>query len=61
MGVIATGKNLLEGFAYIIGGRVAHRLGARVALAVSAVPMAAGFAIMLLTREPGRSPWARSS
>jgi len=52
MGLIAFGKNLLEGFAYIIGGRVAHRLGARVALAVSAIPMAIGFAIMLITREP---------
>jgi MFS family permease len=52
MGAIACGKNLLEGFAYILGGRIAHRLGARVALAVSAVPMAVGFAIMLLAREP---------
>jgi len=52
MGLIAFGKNLLEGFAYIIGGRIAHKLGARVALAVSAVPMAIGFAIMLGTREP---------
>lgn len=51
MGVIAFGKNLLEGFAYIIGGRVAHRLGARTALAVSAIPMAIGFTIMLLSRE----------
>lgn len=54
MGVIAFGKNLLEGFAYIIGGRVAHTLGARVALAVSAAPMAIGFAVMLISR----SPWA---
>jgi hypothetical protein len=52
MGVIASGKNLIEGFAYIIGGRVAHRLGARTALALSAIPMAIGFTIMLLTREP---------
>jgi hypothetical protein len=52
MGVIAFGKNLLEGFAYIIGGRVAHRMGARIALAVSAVPMAIGFAIMLSTHQP---------
>src|SRR6187402_1506469 len=52
MGLIASGKNLIEGFAYIIGGRVAHRLGARVALALSAIPMAIGFTIMLLTREP---------
>ena len=52
MGVIASGKNLVEGFAYIIGGRVAHRLGARIALALSAIPMAIGFTIMLVTREP---------
>jgi hypothetical protein len=52
MGVIACGKNLLEGFAYILGGRIAHKLGPRIALAASAVPMAAGFAIMLMTREP---------
>jgi hypothetical protein len=52
MALIAFGKNLLEGFAYIIGGRIAHKLGPRVALAVSAVPMVAGFAIMLLSREP---------
>ena len=52
MGVIASGKNLIEGFAYIIGGRVAHRLGARTALALSAIPMAIGFTIMLMTREP---------
>jgi hypothetical protein len=52
MGLIAFGKNLLEGFAYIIGGRVAHRLGARTALAVSGIPMLAGFAIMLVSREP---------
>lgn len=52
MGLIASGKNLIEGFAYIIGGRVAHRLGARTALALSAIPMAVGFTIMLMTREP---------
>lgn len=52
MAFIAFGKNLLEGFAYIIGGRIAHRLGARTALAVSAAPMAVGFAIMLWSREP---------
>jgi MFS family permease len=54
VGVIAFGTNLLEGFGYIIGGSVAHRLGPRVALAVSAAPMAAGFTIMLLSE----SPWA---
>ena len=52
MGLIASGKNLAEGFAYIIGGRVAHRLGARTALALSAIPMAIGFSIMLMTHEP---------
>ncbi|TAK18658.1 MAG: MFS transporter [Acidobacteria bacterium] len=52
MGFIAFAKNLLEGVAYIAGGTVAHRLGARVALAVSALPMAAGFAIMLTSRHP---------
>ena len=52
MGFIAFAKNLLEGVAYIAGGTVAHRLGARVALAVSAVPMAAGFAVMLAARHP---------
>ena len=51
-GVIATLRNLLEGFGYIIGGSLAHRLGARVALAVSAAPMAIGFVVMLSTREP---------
>lgn len=54
MGAIAFAKNLLEGFAYILGGSVAHRLGARTALAVSALPMAAGFAIMLVSS----APWA---
>jgi hypothetical protein len=52
MGFIAFAKNLLEGAAYIAGGTVAHRLGARIALAVSAVPMAAGFAVMLTARHP---------
>ncbi len=51
-GVISSAKNLLEGFGYIIGGTVAHRLGARVALAVSAIPMAIGFTIMLSTGNP---------
>ena len=52
MGFIAFAKNLLEGFGYIIGGSVAHRMGPRVALAVSAIPMAVGFVIMLSTRQP---------
>jgi MFS family permease len=54
MGIIASAKNLLEGFGYIIGGSLAHRMGPRVALAVSAAPMAIGFTIMLATR----APWA---
>jgi MFS family permease len=52
MGAIAFVKNVLEGFGYIIGGSIAHRMGPRVALAVSAVPMAMGFALMLGAREP---------
>ena len=54
VGVIASVTNLLEGFGYIIGGTLAHRLGARMALAVSGVPMAIGFVVMLSSR----SPWA---
>lgn len=52
IGVVSSAKNLLEGFGYIIGGSVAHRLGPRIALALSAVPMAIGFLIMLLTSNP---------
>jgi predicted MFS family arabinose efflux permease len=52
IGVIAAIKNLLEGFGYIIGGTVAHRMGPRVALAVSALPMTIGFTVMLATRNP---------
>jgi len=52
VGIISCVKNLLEGFGYIIGGSIAHRLGPRVALAVSAIPMALGFTIMLSTHEP---------
>ncbi|MGA2736962.1 MAG: MFS transporter [Bryobacteraceae bacterium] len=52
MGFIAFGKNLLEGFGYIIGGTVAHRMGARLALAVSAAPMAIGFTVMLASGNP---------
>jgi MFS family permease len=52
IGIIAAAKNLLEGFGYIIGGSIAHRMGPRVALAVSAAPMALGFTIMLATRDP---------
>ena len=52
VGIISSVKNLLEGFGYVIGGSIAHRLGPRVALAVSALPMALGFTIMLSNREP---------
>lgn len=52
IGFIGFAKNLLEGFGYIIGGSVAHRLGARTALAVSAVPMAIGFTGMLVVNDP---------
>jgi len=51
VGLIAAAKNLLEGFGYIIGGAVAHRLGARFALAVSALPMAIGFTALLFTQN----------
>ena len=52
LGAIAAAKNLLEGFGYIIGGTVAHRMGPRVALAMSAIPMAIGFTIMLISPHP---------
>ncbi len=52
VGIIAASRNLLEAFGYIIGGTIAHRMGPRIALAVSAAPMAAGFTIMLSTRDP---------
>ncbi len=51
IGVISFAVNLLEGFGYIIGGTVAHRMGPRVALAVSAIPMTIGFTLMLSTRS----------
>jgi predicted MFS family arabinose efflux permease len=54
VGVLAALKNLLEGFAYILGGTLAHRLGPRIALAASAVPMALGFGVMLVFD----APWA---
>jgi MFS family permease len=53
MGVYACCENLAEGFGYILGGTFAHRLGARRALAISAVPMALGFAVLLSTHAPG--------
>ena len=52
MGFIASAKNLLEGFGYIIGGSIAHRMGPRFALAVSAIPMTIGFTIMLISPLP---------
>ena len=52
MGIFAFFVNLFEGFGYIIGGRVAHRLGARSALIVSAVPMLLGFILLLMIRHP---------
>ena len=52
MGFIASATNLLEGFGYIIGGTIAHRMGPRVALAVSAIPTAIGFTIMLISPLP---------
>ncbi|MDO8721431.1 MAG: MFS transporter [Syntrophales bacterium] len=52
MGIFAFFVNLFEGFGYIIGGRVAHRLGARSALIVSALPMLLGFILLLVIRHP---------
>src|SRR5262249_19345926 len=52
VGFVSSAKNLLEGFGYIIGGSVAHRMGPRVALAVSALPMSIGFTVMLATHDP---------
>jgi MFS family permease len=52
MGIFAFFVNLLEGFGYIIGGKVAHRLGARVALLVSGLPMILGFILLLVIRHP---------
>jgi MFS family permease len=53
VGVLSFAKNLLEGFGYLAGGSIAHRLGPRVALAVSGLPMIAGFTLMLA----GSGPW----
>ena len=52
MGVIASLKNLLEGAAYIGGGSVAHRMGPRAALTVSALPMVAGIVVMFVANHP---------
>lgn len=54
MGFYAFLVNLAEGFAYIAGGAFAHALGARKALLISALPMAAGFFILLQSS----APWA---
>lgn len=54
IGVIAFAQNLLEGFGYFIGGSLAQRMGARLALTVSAIPPAIGFTVMLTSQ----SPWA---
>ncbi|MBI4568940.1 MAG: MFS transporter [Planctomycetes bacterium] len=52
LGLFSCAVNVLEGFGYIIGGAATHRLGARLALVVSALPMVAGFALLLSVREP---------
>ena len=52
MGIFAVFVNFMEGFGYIIGGQVAHRLGARSAMLVSALPMVLGFSILLAAHQP---------
>jgi MFS family permease len=52
MGAYAFCLNLAEGFGYILGGAFAHRLGPSAALAISAAPMALGFALLLSTQQP---------
>ena len=52
MGIFAFFVNLFEGFGYIIGGRVAHGMGARLALVVSGLPMILGFILLLISRHP---------
>ncbi|WP_395702161.1 MFS transporter [Aquabacterium sp.] len=52
VGVLGFAQALLEGCGYLVGGSLAHRLGARRALAVSALPPALGFALMLLVSSP---------
>lgn len=53
--VYALFLNLFEGFGYVLGGMVAHKSGPAAALALSAIPMLAGFGIMLVSS----SPWAK--
>jgi len=52
MGVYAFLVNLAEGFGYILGGAFAHKLGARRALLISALPVAAGFLLLLQSGAP---------
>jgi len=52
MGIFAVLVNLLEGFGYIIGGQITHRLGARTTMLVSALPMILGFLILLAAHQP---------
>lgn len=54
IGAIGFLRNLLEGIGYVVGGRMAHRLGPRFALVVSAIPVAIGSACMLVSH----APWA---
>jgi MFS family permease len=52
MGWIGFAQAVLEGFGYLIGGSLAHRLGARWALAASVLPPAVGFTVMLTSSSP---------
>ncbi|MBI5366533.1 MAG: MFS transporter [Planctomycetes bacterium] len=52
LGLFSALLTLFEGLGYILGGALAHRLGARIALAASALPMLAGFLLLLTSREP---------
>jgi MFS family permease len=52
VGLIAFAQSILEGFGYLIGGSLAHRMGPRLALAMSGVPMSLGFIIMLVSDSP---------
>lgn len=52
MGIYSFLENLVEGLGYFLGGTFAHRLGPRVALALSAVPMTVGFTLLLSLHQP---------
>lgn len=52
VGLIAFAQNLLEACGYLIGGSLAHRMGARLALAVSVIPPAIGFTLILVSPSP---------